>query len=195
MKHNKIFSSEVVNKGKTLDKVLESSGGGDIEVIEAELVDNDGAIPGSNNNPFDSLTYYAKNNYNFSISTETAAKILKAIYEGKSIKIIYPFYKYRGTKNYGYQGASPASIISVIPTNYVFSDNTNLGAPFPIFHIVANATFGATSASVNSILHITNNQSTGNFYGRQREAFELAGLTIEDFYRKFLPDNPYFPAE
>lgn len=28
MKHNKIFSSEVVHKGKTLDRVLESSGGG-----------------------------------------------------------------------------------------------------------------------------------------------------------------------
>lgn len=174
MKHNKIFSSEVVHKGKTLDRVLEGSGGGDSDIvtIEFDVIPGDGAVQSK-----DSLT-----NKNFSASTETMAKMIKAVYDCKLIKLVVDTTSMPGGTDLGPVNTKAVNLISTC-----FMDIGNQTTP--TFNLFWTGVMGATLLIQMCLSYY------GSFRGRQQEAFELAGLTIEDFYRKFLPDNPFFPAE
>lgn len=174
MKHNKIFSSEVVHKGKTLDRVLEDSGGGDSDIvtIEFDVILGDGAVQSR-----DSLT-----NKDFSASTETMAKMIKAVYDCKLIKLVVDTTSMpRG----GELGPVNTKAVNLISTSFM-----DVGDPTtPVCSLYWTGAIGLNQSNQMILSY------DGSFRGRQQEAFELAGLTIEDFYRKFFPDNPYFPAE
>lgn len=174
MKHNKIFSSEVVHKGKSLDRVLESngSGDGDIVTIEFDVILGDGAVQSK-----DSLTYK-----DFSASTETMAKMIKATYDCKLIKLVVDTTSMPEGCELGPVNTKAVNLIS---TSFMDLDN-------PTSPICSLYWSGPMGVGMSNQMYLSYN---GSFRGRQQEAFELAGLTIEDFYRKFFPDNPYFPAE
>ena len=174
MKHNKIFSSEVVHKGKTLDRVLEGSGGGDSDIvtIEFDVILGDGAVQSK-----DSLT-----TKDFSASTETMAKMIKAVYDCKLIKLVVDTTSMTGG---GELGPVNTKAVNLISTSFMDIGNQTT----PICNLYWTGTMGVSQSNQMFL------QYNGSFRGRQQEAFELAGLTIEDFYRKFFPDNPFFPAE
>lgn len=178
MKHNKIFSSEVVHKGKTLDRVLESSDSGDIEVIDYTVTSSD-AQRTSSNNQVDSFTGLD----NLGISVDQAAKMLKAIYEKKSI--IFNIIGSNMTV------IGPRYTTGKALVSYGISDNSDFHAPYPILWIYIQFPVLGFNANMSWSTVITSNSITEH----QQQALDLAGLTVEDFYRKFFPDNPYFPAE
>lgn len=169
MKHIKIKSSEVLHGGKTLDKVLGENKQEDIPTLVFE-----GPTPTT------SIIKYLSD-------------LVKIVYNGnKFIEFKSFFGNYLTPNNTGGK--------TIVPIVTFVCEQSNGQAPYPVLTLACTAI--GVSGNIN-LFKVSNNLGTEvitNIYGEYvtssfdvsyKDVFDAAGLTVEDFLRKFVPDSPY----
>lgn len=172
MKHIKIKSSEVLHGGKTLDKVLGENKQEDIPTLVFE------------------------GNTSLDLYTKYLSEVVKLIYnEVKFIK----FECASGNNITPSQNGGKANI----HINTFVTEGSNGSAPGPVLTLACSALGAGGITNLFSVtdqltpVQITNGNAdserawTTIYNISSKDIFEAAGLTVEDFLRKFVPDSPY----
>lgn len=171
MEHIKIKSSEVLHGGKTLDKVLKENKKEDIPTLIFK-------------------------GYTSLDLTKYLSEVVKLIYN--EVKFIKFESKYGSNITPGGAGGKANVFINTFVT-----ENSNGSDPTPVL-LIGCAALGV-AGNINlikmsnqvGISQITNGnpdkeQAWTELYNISwKDIFEAAGLTVEDFLRKFVPDSPY----